>query len=351
MANYTIKEISDRNIWEDFMTKQSPSVFMQSWNWGNFHRSLGRKVWNLGIFKDNELTGGCLCHVLPTKMRTHIYTSNGPVINWEEYADIMPLLLDYLSNLGRKNNALFVRMDPLVLDEPENNKIFQSLGMIKSSTHSQAQHKWILDITPDEEDLLSGMKKNTRYAIRRSAKEGIKVESSIDPSDFDKFWDLFMETVERQSFVPHEKDYYIKQMKAFAEDRQYRIYWSHLNGKVLATALIPFYGDTANYLHAASTNEIKNTFPAHALIWQIIRDAKAEGLSYFDFWGIAPTDDPKHPWSGFTFFKKSFGGFRQDVIKGYDLPLSAKYRIVRGLEKTRGLWARKYFNIKKKLAR
>lgn len=352
MANIKIKPVKSKEEWENFAAIQSPSVFTQAWNWGQFQKSRKRKVWYLGAYDKKELVGICLTHMIPTKFRTHIYTSNGPIMNWDRYLDIMPPLLDELKRLGEENDAIFVRMDPFILDTDENRQKLSQFKMKRAATNSQAEFKWILDITPEEDELLKNMKKNTRYAIRRAQKEGIKVEYSLDPKDFDNFWNLFLDTVEKQKFVPHSKSYYIDQIKSFAEDREYRIYWAHLKGKILATALIPFYGDTAYYLHAASSHEIRNVFPAHALIWQIVRDAKEAGKNYFDFWGIAPTDDPKHPWAGFTFFKKSFGGFRQDLIRGYDLPINPiRYKFVRELEKTRGLWSRGYYVLKRGLKR
>lgn len=348
MPEAKIKEIRDKDIWEEFVRNQSPSVVLQSWNWGQFQRSLGRKVWYLGIYEGNNLAGACLCHIIPTRLRTHIYTSNGPICEWETAQGNIRLLLEHLKKLGRKHRAKFIRMDPLISDSEDNRAFLREMGLQKSTTNTQAENRWILDITPDEEKLMEDMRKNTRYAIRRSRKEGVKVESSTKPEDFDKFWQLFQHTVETQNFVPHPKSYYKKQIDAFAEDQQYRIYWAHLDGNVLAAALIPFYGDSAYYLHAASTNEVKNAFPAHALIWQAILDAKKAGLKYFDFWGIAPTDDPKHPWAGFTFFKTGFGGFRQDVVRAHDAPLSPAYHLIRLLEATRRTWGKAYFNLTQK---
>ncbi len=344
----SIKSIEDKEIWENFVKEQSPSVVLQSWNWGAFQESLGRKMWRLGMYEGDELIGTCLCHMIPTKFRTHIYTSNGPVIDWETSGNALKELLNHLQKLAKENNAKFIRVDPLIHDTKENNTMLENLGLKKSTTNSQAENRWILDITPDEEELLKNMRKNSRYAIRRSTKEGVKVESSTNPKDFKKFWPLFQHTIETKRFVPHPKGYYVKQIEAFSKDKQYRVYWAHLDDKILATALIPFYGDSAYYLHAASTDEVKNTFPAHALIWQAILDAKSAGLAYFDFWGIAPNDDPKHPWAGFTFFKTGFGGFRQDVVRAHDLPTSFTYPFIRMLESTRRTWGRTYFNFTQK---
>lgn len=345
MKTLQIRDVTNKETWETFVQSQSPSVVLQSWNWGQFQKSLGRDVWYLGIYEEDELVGACLAYLIPTKFRTHIYTSNGPIIDWDTGEGTVHELLSFLQKKGDELGAVFVRIDPLIADTVKNKSMLQNLGFKQSTTNTQAENRWILDITPDEDTLLAEMKKNTRYAIRRSHKEGVRVEHSTDPNDFDKFWPLFQQTVESQNFVPHTKNYYIKQIEAFAQDEQYRIYWSHLDGKILAAALIPFYGDSAYYLHAASSNEIRNTFPAHALIWRAITDAKEQGLEYFDFWGIAPSEDPNHPWAGFTFFKKSFGGFQQDVIRAHDYPLSPMYQFVRLLESTRRTWGKAYYKL------
>lgn len=346
MADISIEQISDKDTWERFVCSHPPSIVLQSWNWGQFQKNLGRKVWYLGIFDDEELIGACLCYIIPTKLRTHLYTSNGPLLDWETGLPAAEKLLAYLRPLAKKNKAKFIRVDPLIIDTEDNRAKLRHLNLIMSTTNTQAENRWILDITPPEDALLANMRKNTRYAIRRSEKEGVLVKHSSTPKDFDKFWPIFIHTVEEQKFVPHSKQYYIRQIEAFGKDKQYRIYWAQQNKTVLAAALVPFYGDSAYYFHAASSDAVKNAFPAHALIWQVIRDAKAEGLSYFDFWGIAPTDDPKHPWAGFTFFKTGFGGFRQDVVRAHDLPLSPSYQAIRLLEKTRRSWSRAYYTFK-----
>ncbi len=345
MSQISIREIHDQSIWDSFQFEHSPSIVLQSWNWGQFQKRLKRKVWYLGIYEKDTLVGTCLCHMIPTRMRTHLYTSNGPVLDWDTAEPYFTALVEYLKKIAIKENALFVRLDPLLIDNPENLSMLARRGLKQAKTNVQAENKWILDITPEEQQLLTDMRKNTRYAIRKAEKEGVVIKSSSDSKHFDKFWNLFIQTVEVQKFVPHSKNYYIKQIESFMSDKTYSIYWAEYKKKVLASALIASYGDTSYYLHAASSSEERNVFPAHALIWQAIKDSKKRGQHYFDFWGIAPSDDPKHPWAGFTFFKKGFGGFRQDVIRAHDLPLSPWYPLVRILESTRRTWGRIYYTI------
>ena len=64
------------------------------------------------------------------------------------------------------------------------------------------------------------------------------------------------------------------------------------------------------------------------LLIKMILDAKANGRKFFDFWGVTTSEDPKHPWYGFSKFKMSFGGKLLTFTGTYDLPINKnKYRL------------------------
>ena len=52
-------------------------------------------------------------------------------------------------------------------------------------------------------------------------------------------------------------------------------------------------------------------------------EAKAAGFKHYDFWGVAPSDDPEHPWAGITRFKTGFGGRRESYLGAWELPGNA----------------------------
>ena len=55
-----IKEITGKQEWEDFLAQCTEKTFLQSWNWGVFNESLGKKVWRFGIFEGSELVAVAL---------------------------------------------------------------------------------------------------------------------------------------------------------------------------------------------------------------------------------------------------------------------------------------------------
>ena len=101
------------------------------------------------------------------------------------------------------------------------------------------------------------------------------------------------------------------------------------DGQVLAASLFFDYDDTRYYMQSAADLNYRKLPATVALLTTAIFDAKAKGIKYFDFWGIAPDGaDPSHPWYGFTEFKKSFGGTPKHYAGTYDIVLKPfKYQL------------------------
>ncbi|MDZ7587561.1 MAG: peptidoglycan bridge formation glycyltransferase FemA/FemB family protein, partial [Patescibacteria group bacterium] len=64
---------------------------------------------------------------------------------------------------------------------------------------------------------------------------------------------------------------------------------------------------------------------SYALQWAAILAAKQKGMDRYNFWGIAPTDNLRHRFSGVTLFKKGFGGQRIDYMPAHDLIIRSGY--------------------------
>src|SRR5581483_3014513 len=153
------------------------------------------------------------------------------------------------------------------------------------------------------------------------------------PKKLDIFHHLMKETAARQGFSPQAKRYLTIQFENLSALGIEKLYLAIYQGKVLAAAIIASFGDTAAYLHGAS---VAGKIPAtHLLQWQAIRDAQAEGRKVYDFWGIAPNDNPRHPWAGLTLFKQGFGGEPLPYVSAWDYPLSGRYFLIALLEKAR----------------
>ena len=181
------------------------------------------------------------------------------------------------------------------------------------------------------------MRKTTRYLIRNEPKQGVEIEISEKTEDAKSFVEMLYSTSERKNFVNHPKDYYIKQFEILSKDNEMRIFKAIKDNKVLAMAMISFYGEMASYLHGASVQTEQSV--GYSLQWAAVTEAKKRGMRFYNFWGVVKDKNfhPGHPWYGFSLFKKGFGGFKYSYLRAQDLPLSPKYFLYRNAERVRRL--------------
>ena len=200
--------------------------------------------------------------------------------------------------------------------------------------HLHAEHTVMIDLAKTEDELMSDMRRQTRYEVRKADKLGVKVKYQTDEDAFNDFYDLQLETAKRQGFIPSSREFILAQHKAFGENA--RIYTAKLHEQVLAKGLIIMQSPEAVYNEAASTEEGRKLPGAYALQWQVMRDAKQLGIKRYTLFGIAPPNSPHHRYAGVTTFKTGFGGELVTYLPAQDLVIKPiHYKFVHKLEELR----------------
>lgn len=323
--------IDKKDIWEDFFKNVEKKSFLQSWNWGEFHKKIGKKNWRFGIFKDGDTVGICQIVKEIAKRGTFLAITHGPTIknfenlNFNEKYDILNFLFRKIKDLGRQEKADFIRVGSIFERNQENKDIFKKMGFRDAPTFLNAEETWVLDLSLGEEELLKNMAKRTRYSIKRAQREGVIIEKSNNIQDIDKFYKIYQQTTKRKNFASYPIDYLKKEFETFSVDNGAVLFFAIAKGEIVSSAIIIFWQDIAIYHHGASLKKYSNLCASELLQWEVIKEAKKRGIKYYNFWGIAPENQKNHPWQGFTFFKKGFGGFEEKYLKTQDMPLTLKY--------------------------
>ncbi len=321
MSKYKVKDIGEKKVWEDFVKSRNPRSFLHSWNWGETNKLLGNEIFRLGFYSGIKLVGVCLLITQKARRGPHLLIPAGPLIDWNN-DDLVTAFVEKIKILAKKQGAWFIRVRPELLDSVENRRLFENLGFVSAPMHLHAENTWVLGIEDDEEKILYGMRKNTRYLVRKSLKADLTV---VESNDYKILAMLQEETVRRHKFTPFPAKLFEYQLKSFGADNQAKLYLVKKRKKVLAAAIIIFYGETAYYHHSGSVSDYRDIPFSYFLQWKVIKEAKKRGCKYYNFWGIAPTDNRKHRFWGVTVFKKGFGGERVDWLHARDLPVSVKY--------------------------
>jgi len=312
-------------IWSNVQNRFPEANLFQSPAWGEVNRLVGHKV-KVEHFED---VAWCQMIIKNAKRGRYIEIPCGPLIDWQDTA-LTRRLFALIKKTAKAEKCAFVRFRPQLTNAPEHQALLEPLGLRRAPMHLAAEHTVIIDLTKSEEELMSAMRRQTRYEVRRATKLGITIEHGHSEALFREFHAVQTETAARQHFFPPNLDTLLAERTALNQNgTSAEIYVAKsAEGQPIAYGLILTSGREAEYYEAAST-ELNHHLPgAYALEWQVMRDLKKQGIERYNLWGIAPTD-PKtgkpqknHRYSGVTTFKTGFGGKIIQFIPAQDLVVS-----------------------------
>lgn len=317
----TVKQITDKSLWENFLSTHPEANFLQSWQWGEFHLKLGKTINRSGFFEDEQLIGVMLSVVEDARRGRYLTIPGGPIIDWHD-TELVSIFTDHSRSLGENLHCVFVRVRPQLLSDNFSNQLFKTHGLQLAPMHLHAELTNQIDLTKSEPDILASMRKSTRYEIKKAQNLNIKVSTSTNPNDIDKFYDLQLETAKRQNFVPFSLNFLKTQFTAFAKYNLAFLYSAHFDNQLLAQAFIIFYGSEAVYHYGASTNLGRKYPGAYLIQWRAVQEAKMRGLTKYNLWGVAPEGETNHRFSSISLFKRGFGGTDVSYLPAHDLVIS-----------------------------
>ena len=331
----------DQSLYDDFVAQQPHSQFLQSWGWGDFQRTWGKKVWHFGIKEGGKLI--CSAQIVSYPLRfdkSYLYCPRGPLfiagLTKEQQETAMALIFSKARDicyLTKKENELFFRVEP---DNNLQKNIVYSWPLLQQKA-VQPEQSIILDLSLGEQTLLDNMQQKTRYNISLASKKKLVIRNSQSVEDLEKFLLLSKITASRNGFRLWPDKYYHRMLAELANKKMINIWLAEYQGQVAAANLVINFGDTVTYLHGGSDQKYRNLMAPHLLQWQQILWAQQNNFHYYDFWGIAEKNNPKEKdWAGITRFKKGFGGEVVTYHGAYDLVYDQKwYRLYQ--------WSKKYF--------
>ncbi|HVE80542.1 MAG TPA: peptidoglycan bridge formation glycyltransferase FemA/FemB family protein [Candidatus Dormibacteraeota bacterium] len=299
--------------WDEALIELGGGI-LQSRAWAQFQADLGRKV----VYGQGE--GWMWCgSVVEGRGVKYLYVPYGPAVGTGE---------DWLRSLqaaGKQEGVDFVRFEPI------GNISQEALSRGRRIPDMQPSRSWVLDLSSTPEQLRANLSSGNRNIINKSERSGLVLRSSSSERDIKLFLDMLHDTAGKSGFRPHSDKYMTALLATLMPQGATKLFFAGMDGKEVAGAIGFDFGGTRYYAHAASFQQLnKELQAARPLVWHMILDAKAAGLTKFDFWGVAPSDQPNHPWAGLSKFKQSFGGEPVEYAGTYDIPIkSVKYLFYR----------------------
>lgn len=285
------------------------SHLLQSRAWASFQAALGREL------AHEEAAGwSWVGPVVRERGYSYVYIPYGPT------ARDGVALAAALKSVGERARALgvdFIRCEPFGVGTEE----LQKTGL-HAVRASQPARTLVADLALNEAELRRHMASGHRNSINRAYRSGLELLVSNEQTLMAPCVECIMAASKARGFRDHDRPYYETMLRTLMPSGFAKLALARLDSVLLSAAIIFDHEGTRAYAHAGNTPEAKMIYSSHALVWYLITNAKAAGMTRFDFWGVAPTGAPKSdPWAGFSTFKRAFGGQDVEYAGTWDLPV------------------------------
>ena len=315
MSRFRPATDEDEAAWQALLGSSSSGDFLHDWAWAGVAAFDGQPQHRFVL----EDEGAIVALVAAQERRLPLgrafwYVPHGPVL---DYAD--PQATEWLRavsiglrEVGRSARVIAAKLEPRIEAGSAAVDLFARLR--SDPRPIQVGQSRIVELT-DDDTLMASFDKDTRYAVRRSAREGVAVSvftNGDDATPIDDLHGLVVETQRRAGFPLPPIERYRIAWHGLAGAGRASILEARRGDELLASGMLVVDGDRSFYLFSGSRREDQGEpkhYASYLLQWEMMRRARELGSRQHDLWGIAPAGaGPDHPWHGVGLFKKGFGG-------------------------------------------
>jgi len=322
----------DGAAWDAKQIKLGAS-FLQSYGWGEFQESVGHKA----HFLPGE-GWSCLLLEKTNRLGKYLFAQYGPTAI---SAPTLSAAMDHILDYGRQHGAAWISLEPMSkhtqFAEIEN--IMRKFKAKTAARHRDPEMTRIVDLTPSEDNLLSGISQSTRSFIRKNSRENlITFKTSSDPSEIVEFTKMLDLVASKKNIHFYNHRYFKVMAEKLMPSGMMSLEFAIQDGRPVAAAVFHDYGELSTYTYAASVPAARKLNVSALLLWQGMLNAKRRGMKNMDLYGVAPENAPQsHPWAGFTSFKAKFGGEVVSYAGTWDIGLNPRYSLYRGAHRLKRL--------------
>lgn len=293
------------------------SDFYQSAAWKRFQHDLGARL----ISGEGE-GWHYFARVQSDGFGSYVFAPGGPVV---ESAQALDEALAHLKVAAKQVGAYRAVVEPTppitaadMADRAERR--------LRGFRHSRTQ---AIDLTRPWEEVFADLSTSRRKQFRGAEKRGMTFEQSTSKEDFDTFLELYRAQGDAGRFEVRDSAYFDVFYASLVQTGVAKMFVARQNGKieVVGITIDDEEASTRYYLYVGrdlGNNSLQISSP---FITWMIRDAQERGLAVFDLFGISESDDVEDETTGYTVFKRTFGGETCTFAGTWEIAVSpVKYR-------------------------
>jgi lipid II:glycine glycyltransferase (peptidoglycan interpeptide bridge formation enzyme) len=217
---------------------------------------------------------------------------------------------------GALERAAIVRMDPEIEAAGPIEAALRASGW-RRAHDMQPRRTRIIDLTQDEDALLSDLRKKWRQYVNKARTNGIvvrDVDPRVETDAFDRFHAVMREVSKRTALPLRSAATFREVWAAYAPTGESRLLFAEKDGDVQAVLLLVRCGSRVVEPYGGMTDAGADSRANYLLKWEAIRTSREQGGTSYDMWGLIG--------SGIDHFKAGFGGREVEYIGAWDFALS-----------------------------
>ena len=283
--------------------------------WQDYESTVpGRTFWGYAAFED---AGEVVALAALMQYETHGYRflrgHHAPVWREGPSEEMERAALDALAAFvrSRDKRQVFARIS--VLHELDSTRPVLSTRPYDSTM--------VIDVTGGDDEILARMKPRGRRDVRKALRESpveCADETELALESFAEYYDVMVETGERDGFVPAPMADYETMMRTLGPERC-RVFAGRHEGRVVTWSIVTLSGSTAVRYYAASRNDTMRLHVTDKLVYFECCELGRRGMESYDLMGLGSEFQPAL--MGLNEFKTKFAkdGVRR-VAPDRDVP-------------------------------
>lgn len=256
--------------------------------WQDYESTVpGRTFWGYVAFED---AGGVVALAALMQYETHGYRflrgHHAPVWREEPSEEMERAALDALAAFvrSRDKRQVFARIS--VLHELDSTRPVLSTRPYDSTM--------VIDVTGGDDEIIARMKPRGRRDVRKALRESpveCADETELALESFAEYYDVMVETGERDGFVPAPMADYETMMRTLGPERC-RVFAGRHEGRVVTWSIVTLSGSTAVRYYAASRNDTMRLHVTDKLVYFECCELGRRGMESYDLMGLGSEFQP-----------------------------------------------------------
>ena len=273
---------ADHAAWQELLGRCASGDFLHDWSWADVAAYDGQPQRRFVAEDEGELVAIAAAQVRRLPLgRSFWYVPHGPVMDYEhpKAAERLRAVAIGLREAARRDKAIAVKLEPRL---ERGSRATSPFGRLRQQPRAPLQvgQTRLVELA-DDETLLAGFDKDTRYAVRRAEREGVEVTTVTDAGNLeaiDALHALVLETQRRAGFPKPPLQRYRVAWRGLASAGRATIFEARRQGDLLASGMLVVEGDRSFYLFSGSRREEQGEpkrYASYALQMAMMRHARA----------------------------------------------------------------------------